>query len=356
MLLVGLVGEHARQHATAIQRSVLSGLERPGAFAVGDGRDLLVLGAFVRPLGRALRALSLVSAVNLQRPTYLPATAVFSRLPPATPGVRAPSARVREGARMQWHKLRQAWRLMEVAERTDGEAYALVVKLRFDATPLDRFRPCASAVPLAEPTGLVLHAATDKVFWGSRASVETAVALYDVLGTFERPAATPLERPVVVRPLLAAALATPAAAWSTRREERRHYNKVAMVPFPHVGSVASAVAKADPRTATLAHIRAALAAGHEVVSPAATHDAAATLRPVPAHGLRASALDRVGGAFIAERDFLVHLLERNVTVCDLGAGTVALLYKGERHARPSFGCPRRGREAEGVVTFRSNSK
>ena len=56
-------------------------------------------------------------------------------------------------------------------------------------------------------------------------------------------------------------------------------------------------------------------------------------------GARASALDRTGTTFVAERDFLIWLLHRNVTVCDLGAGTSELLYKGVPTPRPSLPCP-----------------
>eukprot|EP00966_Prymnesium_polylepis_P025610 590674-Prymnesium_polylepis.2 len=34
------------------------------------------------------------------------------------------------------------------------------------------------------------------------------------------------------------------------------------------------------------------------------------------------------------------MLLHNVSVCDLGAGTIALRYKGERHERPSLPCVR----------------
>ncbi len=44
------------------------------------------------------------------------------------------------------------------------------------------------------------------------------------------------------------------------------------------------------------------------------------------------------GVFRTEKDFLVWLLRNNVTVCDLGAGTTAVLYKGHLMKRASGPC------------------
>ena len=80
----------------------------------------------------------------------------------------------------------------------------------------------------------MLHAATDKVFWGSRAAMAVAARLYAAIGvTFEQPTSDPLRQPINVQRQLAAALSIPPAAWNTRRSERQHYNKVAMLPVSH---------------------------------------------------------------------------------------------------------------------------
>jgi len=132
------------------------------------------------------------------------------------------------------------------------------------------------------------------------------------------------------------------------------------------GCDAASAATRDPRAHTIAHLRAALAAGHEVLNPggappslgappaggAATRDSraggggegggeapAAGARgsarrrapPPTAPGVRSMRIDRAPGVFVAERDFLSFLLAHNVSVLDLRAGTRALLWKGERH-------------------------
>ena len=66
---------------------------------------------------------------------------------------------------VQWHKLREAWRLMEAGEARDSAQFEVVAKLRFDCVPVQAPRLCPSQL---EPSrGLTLHAASDKVFWGS---------------------------------------------------------------------------------------------------------------------------------------------------------------------------------------------
>ncbi len=174
--------------------------------------------------------------------------------------------------------------------------------------------------------------------------------LFDSIGEwFERGprgggAPDPLKKRVYVRAMLETALATPPAAWSTRKGERQHYNKVAMLPYPLVARPhTSAVlprADTDPRGHTIAQLRAALEAGLEVVDGAA-HGRRRS--PPMAHGLRSSALDALSGHFVAERDFLAWLLAHNVSALDLGASTSALLWKGERHARVGQARARPGR-------------
>ena len=107
------------------------------------------------------------------------------------------------------------------------------------------------------------------------------------------------------RALLAAALSVPTAAWSQRKGERTHYNKVAMLPFPRVATVRPAAgaveSAANARSYTLGELRRALA-----LPPRAGFKLQ--------HGLRAASVDRQAGQFVAERDFLVWLLGNNVSV------------------------------------------
>lgn len=120
---------------------------------------------------------------------------------------------------------------MAEAERVDGgRRFDLVLKLRFDATPLT-FDPCAAAAAAAiggsADRGLTVHAASDKVFWGSREAMSVAAALYESIGNvFEADGAEERGGRVSVRALLEMARGVPEAAWSDRKSIRQHYNKV----------------------------------------------------------------------------------------------------------------------------------
>ena len=117
-------------------------------------------------------------------------------------------------------------------------------------------------------------------------------------------------------------------------------SQVAMLPFPlalpPMGRP-SVSPPPDPRARTLEHLRAALGVrgdgiipAYRVGVPSAASAAAAAVPPQLSGGYRASRADLVGNSFVAERDFLVWLLLNNVTICDLGAASRTLLYKGTR--------------------------
>ena len=164
VLAVGLAGPSLEQHMRAASQVML----RHGAavFAVGEAQEAAALAVFPAVLGPSLRALGLVSQHAVQRPTYLPQTVDFAtikRPPPPSASVR--QALQGDGGRVQWHKLREAWRLMEAGEARDSARFEVVAKLRFDCVPVEAPRLCPSHL---EPSpGLTLHAASDKVFWGS---------------------------------------------------------------------------------------------------------------------------------------------------------------------------------------------
>ncbi|KAL1523231.1 hypothetical protein AB1Y20_018182 [Prymnesium parvum] len=187
----------------------------------------------------------------------------------------------------------------------------------------------------------MIHAATDKIFWGRREAMAVAAGLYPAIGpVFETSSADPLRRRIDVQLLLNAALSLPHAAWSTRRSERQHYNKVAMLPFPMLAGVK---ASRSPRETTIENLRAVLEVVGRWIDP--THTASG-LRVVP--GLRAGSIDREIGVFVAERDFLIWVLSNNISLCDLGADTTALLYKGEKHPRQSLSCPSEKPDHRGI--------
>ena len=160
-----------------------------------------------------------------------------------------------------------------------------------------------------------------------------------------------------------------------------------MLPFPLTTSPRpGGAAPSDRRAHTLGHLRAALDLGclsiasyraavplpawwgqgqshgaHDghraggADAPPRAADACCEQRGLPSAvrlvgGSRGSDLDRTSGLFVAERDFLRWLLYSNVSVCDLGAGTTTLLYKGVRAPRPSLPCPPPLRMSGGAAT------
>ncbi|KAL1523232.1 hypothetical protein AB1Y20_018183 [Prymnesium parvum] len=142
VLIVGLAADPRLQtHLRALRDVVLPGLPRPAVFAVGDARDVASL-CFVPRVGRAFRALGLVAGSHVPRPPCLPESVAYRSI--LAPRVRAREFAasggkvwIKEGARLQWHKVREAWRLMEADEASSKELFELVVKLRFDAMPLE---------------------------------------------------------------------------------------------------------------------------------------------------------------------------------------------------------------------------
>ena len=164
VLAVGLAGPGLEAHMRAASQAMLQ--HGAAVFAVGEAQEAAAFAAFPAVLGPSLRALGLVSQHTVQRPTYLPQSVDFAaikRPPPPLASVRP--ALQGDGGRVQWHKLREAWRLMEAGEARDSAQFEVVAKLRFDCVPVQAPRLCPSQL---EPRrGLTLHAASDKVFWGS---------------------------------------------------------------------------------------------------------------------------------------------------------------------------------------------
>lgn len=384
VLMVGLVGESPDEHLLATRQSVLVH-NRSAVFAVGEGGEISSLARLPTALGMFLHALGLVHEHRLPRPDWLPARVSFAAIEPPRQTAILHTGIAGQGGWPQWHKVREAWRLMEAAEERSGAQFDVVVKLRFDCTPLEALRLCPS--PRPEP--LLLFAATDKAFWGPRAAMAVAARMHDGLASLLGAAGRtdPLHRVVPVRLMLRAAASLPDAAWSGLKPVRQHYSKVAMLPFPterrllrtklfnaalqrvkdsrpagpastaRKGGKAATTQqrlKAEAISATAAHrltieqLRRALAAGVDVLDPlappaAATKARGLTLTPpttpttplVVQHGLSAGR-DDLTGRFVAERDFLMWLFAHNVSVCGLGA--VGLLYKGVRWAGASAPC------------------
>ena len=365
VLMVGLVGASLDKHLLATRWSVLV-QNRSAVFAVGEAGEAASLATLPAALGTFLHTLGLVG--TSVRPHWLPARVSFAAIEPPRPMVMSVAG---QGGWPQWHKVREAWQLMEAAEERSGAQFDVVVKLRFDCTPLEELRLCPS--PRPEP--LLLRAATDKAFWGPRAAMAVATRMHDglpsLLDTEGR--TDPLRRVVPVRLMLRATLSLPDVAWSARKSVRQHYSKVAMLPFPtervvsrkslreaamqrvekvrqrdnvgKEGTKAATIEAAETITAhrlTVEQLRRALAAGFDVLDPLAPAVATARGAVAPTatetrvqHGLSAGRND-ITGRFVAERDFLMWLFAHNVSVCGLGADR--LLFKGVRWAGASVPC------------------
>lgn len=379
VLMVGLAGASLDEHLLATRRSVLVH-NRSAVFAVSEAGEASSLARLPATLGTFLHTLGLVGDERLPRPSWLPARVSFAAIEPPRQTVILHTGVAGQGGWPQWHKVREAWRLMEAAEERSGAQFDVVVKLRFDCTPLETLRLCPS--PRSEP--LLLRAATDKAFWGPRAAMAVATRMHDglplLLDTEGR--TDPLRRVVPVRLMLRAALSLPDAAWSAVKSVRQHYNKVAMLPFPTervvarkvlreaalqrvnkarpaaqkstfwkqgakaaLTEAAEAISATSARRLTVEQLRRALAAGFDTLDPLALPAAATTttsrgVAPTATktqvqHGLSAGRND-VTGRFVAERDFLTWLFAHNVSVCGLGA--VDVLYKGVRWTGASAPC------------------
>ncbi|KAG8462642.1 hypothetical protein KFE25_004618 [Diacronema lutheri] len=344
-----------------------------------DAREALVEAQLRAALGPRLRSVGIVEAADRQGPRRAPSTshadAGTSGTPPFVRAYLPPPAATgaafrlydragTKGATKQWYKLREAWRLMEAAESAAGVPYRTVVKLRLDLVPTPQWRLCAARDGLTASAPPMVHAMTDKAFWGRRDAMRVACHVYEAIPYFEssavldagaggvlgapptagRPRA--MERPVAVRALLRSVLSLPPAAFA----DWTLYQKIGVLNVPDMRSSARAppeLRNAPParfpsgpaelgRKAAwqAANLRAALAAGLEWVDPLAP-----TPRPPLRHAM-SGPKDFANGLFVTEKDFVDWLLRANVSLCDLGAETRGVLTKNGRwKRRPSMsGC------------------
>ena len=238
-------------------------------------------------------------------------------------------------AHEQWYRLREAWRLMETHEQHRGlEPHAIVVKMRFDATPLGVWRPCARPFRAALRLHAV-HAASDFMFWGNRGAMRVASQTWDAIPTFLKVPA--LRRPVPVATLLRSLEVASADSFSKARWY--FFNKLLTVPFVDMGVRFRGPAGAEYESnVTVANLRRATAAGLTWLDPRKLRNLTASARKLlgPARvraGIMSNGIDQVHPGFVSEKDFLVHLLLRGVVVCDLGPLANAFLYKGARRGR-----------------------
>ncbi|KAJ1620297.1 hypothetical protein T492DRAFT_1079012 [Pavlovales sp. CCMP2436] len=254
---------------------------------------------------------------------------------------------------LQWYKLSQAWTLMEASEMSQGSLYTTVIKLRFDIVPLGKpaWRLCASRDFLRKKDPPAIHAMSDLVFWGRRDAMAVVASTWEHIDYFEKPlggAGRPLlaTRPTAVTPTLRSVLSLPPF------EDWTLYLKIGHINVPDMGSKRKVMYKAyhTPKGLPLAHsgmvenLRAARAAGWEWIDPLASRPGAPNVTAMvrcAGVGHRKPCGGAVDGQFITERDFVWWALLNNVSVCDLGAETAAVLHKGRLVARRAYnGCAR----------------
>lgn len=272
-------------------------------------------------------AAALPTLANLARRYFGGAVAGFGavapphRGPPRGAADRGDCAVLAAGPRqkpwIQWYRLERCWALMVAREADRGRPYDAVIKLRADATPANFPTAAAFAGLSARPK--TVHAATDHVFWGDRASMAVACATYASIDAVFRGS----EKEATFLPFGLAEMRDSLDALHTDAYDKRSwqsYSKFAVLPFPRA-LPGTGAAPADAR----ANLAAALSAG-------------AAYARGDAFGAMANAGDMQRGTFVTEKDFLVWLLYNNVTVCDLD-GTDAYLYKGKSIARPTLPCP-----------------
>ena len=256
---------------------------------------------------------------------------MFTLVPPPNRTYLARSGR-NKNAHVQWYRLAAAWSLMELDERS-GQSYDLVIKVRFDETPMQPWLPSNL---LGGARLFAVHAATDHTFWGRRDAMRVAAGTWDAMDAhfFSKEGWEPLTRPLCVGAMLRSWLALPAQA--LRKASWTWYNKLITLPYPDFGLNPNRTAAGVVST-----LRAASDAGWDCFDPQAT-DALSAPPPNMSVGIVGSlsrpSIDYMPGLFVTEKDFLVWLLMNNVSVCDLGAGTTSILYKGMYFDRPSRDC------------------
>eukprot|EP00466_Bigelowiella_natans_P010161 jgi/Bigna1/91172/estExt_fgenesh1_pg.C_910060 len=219
-----LVGHYKIVNATIHGKLLLENVVKPlhadlyvSADAPPDAPKGKDLEEIVRILGSTVKGVVLTNATvkglrasfpgspKLRQASILPQIPNLSYLLKATGG-QGPNS----GSGPQWFRLKYAWELMESAEKESGQSYDIVIKLRFDATPITWSRSllCAVAADAKTEGGAVstgegaldgtrdrleavgdqataaLFAMSDYAFWGRRSVFKVAASLADNMEPF----------------------------------------------------------------------------------------------------------------------------------------------------------------------------
>lgn len=377
LLLVGDSQPVAFQmHVQALLDNVVGPLS-PDVYAVTDAggstdlQNITVARALPMLLGARLHALGLLYGVSEELLAELRAnhpSTVFSAVPPPNAslhGVRQPT---HGKGIFQWYRLRECWRLLEEGERRRKRSrqYELVFRLRFDWTPLDPWWPCLPDISLATTTPWAMHLAADHAFWGPRNTLAIAADTWDAFLTHflgsAGVCANPMHRPLHVGAMLDSLRGMP--VWGTSKATWFFYIKIMTLPWLTVGNESVTKKRFGDRSTSqqwdtehdweyewgtqpnatrltdyhqaapvIDSLRAVQRAGWDYIG---TDDPEGLRRH---RGVLALHSDYRSGTFASEMSFLVWMIANNITLCDVGAGTTRVLWKGRSKGRASNSCP-----------------
>ena len=259
------------------------------------------------------------------------------------PSPTAPLGEAIGRAMWQWYKLYYAWKFMEDHEANQERHYEIILKLRFDATPL-RIQICSDfSDALRNSSFRAIHACTDHIFWGRRDVMEIACTLWPNIFThFYKLRA--FDRPVRVIPLLESLHNLHPNGFSKGKVSStwQLYPKLGTLPYVDMGSHKYPAASVQRM---IENLKKAREADVMLVNP----QNKSTLHPTIVQGPLSSPHD-MSGSFVTEKDFLGWMINNHgIVICDLGAETTKILYKGRLMQRPSQPCRQNFQESIGHV-------
>lgn len=366
-------------HMEALMNNVIGPLS-PDVYAVTDAlssdeaaiRNTTVAKTLPSILGDSLKAMGLLSGVSDALLTELrvahPHTD-FAAVPlpnASLHGVRQPTHG--QGI-FQWYRLRECWRLLEDGERRlrSSRPYGIAIRLRIDWTPLSPWFPCSPDILGAETTPWAIHTAADQAFWGPRDAMAVAAGTWDAFLTHfltsAGACANPMQRPLHVGAMLDSLRGLPYPG--ALRGTWFFYVKLMTLPWVSVGNASirelssrrvsrkkvpddehdwehqwggtprHAVPYSEYGQAALVieSLRAVQRAGYDYIGT----DTPEGLRRH--RGILALRTDYSHGKFVSEIAFPTWMIANNITLCDLGAGTTRVLWKGVAKGRMSVSCP-----------------
>ena len=367
-----------RKHAEALMNNVVGPLS-PDMYAVTDAASATVeslqnstlawqlpsiLGASLKTLGLLKGATSeLLAELRVAHPLT-----VFSAITPPNAslhGVRQPTHG--QGI-FQWFRLRECWRLLEDGERQlrGSRPYDIVIRLRIDWTPLSPWWPCSPDIVSAAAMPFALHTAADMAFWGPRDAMAVAAGTWDAFLTHFLPSAgacaNPMRRPLHVGAMLDSLRGLPVPG--TKKGSWFFYAKLMTLPWLTIGNrSSSASARATPEqpsrddehdwdhqwggpnttlsrshfgqaTRVIESLRAVQRAGYDYIGTETPDGLMRHRGPLALH------TDYSHGKFLSEIAWPTWMIANNISLCDLGAGTTRVLWKGASKGRMSVSCPK----------------